>query len=222
MAKGPFSICFVDRGKLQFFSGGSVATFKFDQAVVRDIEVVNKDTFRKQLVTFVVSQKISSSHFVIIFSENICFSLDINLKLTEEEKRSVITNFKNSVPFEHVDAKVFSLSTGERLVCVNKDLYEAIIQALDLRGFTCLDVYPDYVIGNLGAKSGLTAENAKVMAENASREGSRGFFGNMVIEPEPQTLMEKESFWTKNKRMIILVSIFGLLVLVLLIFVLTR
>lgn len=220
MAKGPFSICFIDRDALSFFSGGAVSKLKFDPAVVRDIDVVNKDTFRKQIMAFVDSQKINPSNFMIVFAEGICFSIDIAAKTSEEEKKALIQNFRNSVPFEHVEAKVFATSTGERLICINKDLYETILQGFDARGFNCLDVYPDWVIGNFGTK-GLTPAIAKSMAENIGKDNINGFFGDVVIESETQVVSE-ETFFNKNKRMILLSSIFGALLIILLIFVLTR
>ncbi|OGM29552.1 hypothetical protein A2630_00990 [Candidatus Woesebacteria bacterium RIFCSPHIGHO2_01_FULL_44_10] len=220
MARGPLFIIFVNRSQIQFFSGGVVATLKFEQSTLRDLEVTNKDTFRRQIDAFINQQKINPSLFTIVFSEEMCFSADLDPKLSEDEKRTVVGNFKTAVPFEHVESKVFATTTGQRLICVNKDLYETIIQAFETREFRCLDVFPDYILGNLGAK-GLTTEVAKAIMENIGKSGVRGFLGEVVIEPEVEVQAE-ESFFTKNKRMIILSSVFGFLIIVFIIFLLTR
>ena len=212
ISKRPTGAFYVD-GKKAFFYEQSLSAplgLDFPQGTISDLEVVNRKKLDSLIQSFVKSYKIAPTNIVIVLSTLVTFERDFPQGSVEMEKN--IEEFLELVPFEDHISKKALFSGTTKIVAANRELCEAIKSAFQNLGFVVTGVYPlsfcQQIMPQLQTNLDLSLIISKVPE-------MREF--NLLPEfqiPEASPAKEKKD----NKRIYMLVGVFGLLIVILLFF----
>lgn len=245
-------IIFLDRSGFIIYQDtlSNVWQFPFSQDLVQNLDVVNKEQLINLIGSFIQTNKVIPSSLIIVLSDSVIFQKDLtglqpkpesqqpslqaslspdktinkhqidfaNKELQEKE----IKNFLDNVPFEEVLAKVIN---NTRIVVVNKDLLEAIVDPFKKIGCIVNAVVPCFMYQQyIDFSGGLSQDIARVILQQEERLK----LGNMLTgqpiktqqDPygEPQKAPKEKS---NNLRQFILIVVFVFLLIVLAIVYLT-
>lgn len=172
-------IVFLGIGKLYFSDGDRILSFDLLPGVVRDWDIINKETLQDTLNTFIVVNKIEPSQITFILSEPSCFSKEIQIK-DPQHIDAEVQEFLDAVPFNYIVSKVYRMGEGARVIVGNKDFIDTVCEVLESRGFPLFAVVPAAIFPGVGTKTELDMQFVKAVA------GSREIVqtGNMVL-PKP-------------------------------------
>jgi len=211
------NVIFLDKNRFDFYNEEQNKTYSFDLSqFVNNLEIVNKQEFDQAVAAFVTTNKISTGGIIIVLSESVLFVKalppDTEISLDDEKEGKFI----NSVPFEHVSFKTYPIEGGKLLVATNKDFYSYVKSAFEKLSFTTNIVTPIYSSGvSTLADSGLTPDAAKTLLKNEGvlRTNAIEALEEKEVKPSPIVTTGKP----EKKRLIALLSVFGVLILVLVI-----
>lgn len=210
MATEENAILFLEKNALYYFDGSKVAKLDFAKEFVADFDIVNEELLIKSIFQFIDSQKLVQSKFITVLSESALFINDF--KETDPVKiESQFVSFTNTVPYNQVISKKYSLQDGVRMVATNEDLVTVIDEAFVQKGFIKDVVVPAMVFGRMGDKVGLTVEDANFMLKNQHMADGKSMVDRVVALPQPVSDTFKI---TKGKSTMLpmLLGVFGLMV----------
>jgi hypothetical protein len=209
------TIIFVLRDKLQFYSGGQILTFALAPAVVKDIEVLDREAFKTGMIAFLDKNSITLGTTVILLSETVCF---ISEPIPKRQKpEAVLAAFLSTLPFENPIARIL----GDKIVGTNKDFHQLINEVIGQRGGRVKMVSPSFLSKETFGKKELDTDIIRFV-QNNEEALIKATFSYEAALPLPKVIPVEETKKT-NKRTIILVSIFfGLLGVLIIFWVLTR
>lgn len=206
------TIMFVARDKIDFYFGGKILTFPFLPVFVKDLEIVDKDAFRTQLLTFAEKNEITFGTCAILLSDSVCF---ISEPISEKQNpEDALNPFLANLPFESPTARIL----GDRIVGTNRDLYQAILDVVGGKGGRIKMVSPSFLSEEIYGKKGLDEEMVNLVSKNESEyiKATFNYEAPLPVQKEPGTRLQKRS-----KREMVLIGVFGALLLVFIIWVLT-
>ena len=219
----PAIVVFVDRNRLQFYGSGlaSILVLDIPATIVRDLDVVNRDALYTLVNQWLKQNNLGGRELLFILAPDTYVETPLTTK-GESEQETEILQFYDSVPFEELTTKVLTFENGKRAFAINKEYLEAIRHAFLLQGHRVVAAVPALALGTLSAKRWLDAEMGSYVIKHADilREYN-------VIDFDEQnqatTAPISEGATTKtNPRLTIMVSVFGVLLLVLIFFIFTR
>jgi hypothetical protein len=199
-------IVFLDRGKIDFYSGGKTFSFPFSPAFVKDLEVIDNDAFKTQLSAFIAKNSIGFGSCAIFLSESVCFISDPITK--EQNQEDQLSSFLSSLPFESPVARVL----GDKIVGTNKNLYQAIIEIVGQKGGKVKMISPIFLSKEMLGKKGIDDEVVDFISKNEEALFKATF---TYDAPMPVQIVEQKNTQPKksNKREIILIGVFAALLI---------
>lgn len=187
--------------------------YAFPETLVRDMEAVDKDELSNQIYLFLQQNDVKEINFILLVYDDLIFSKEFK-NVSVEQQADDIKNFISSVPFEYTLVKEIKSKENTLIFTTNKTLVENIILGFQKNENLVSFVSISYlVLENVNISNGLTKE----IGENALKKSEKvkqASFIEKKQEISPPKNDENIPFYKKpsNKRAIILVGIFALLI----------
>jgi hypothetical protein len=218
-------IVFVDRNRLQFYGGklSSIVALDIPPTIASDIEITNRDGFYTLVNQWMKQNAVGGSQLFFVLSPATYFEKVVSAT-TDTEQETEILKFYDMVPFEELLTKVISAgpTLPKRAFATNSDFIEALKHAFLLQGFRVVGVIPAMLLGSLSAKRWMDAEmGAYVVKHFAELQGQTVVASDDLQAPFPNASTNIPTT-ANNPRLMIMVSIFGVLLLALIVVVFTR
>jgi hypothetical protein len=216
---GPLTIVFLDRSRLQVANSqtGNLATWDVSPQIMRDLVILNTAEFGKQLGAFITQQKMSPGPTVVVLSYTTVFTKSIEAD-SDEARLEAMQQFFDSIPFDSLLTK--SYPTGKNTiaaVAVSRELVETLMGELSKRGFGATAVVPQTVLPKEAQLPALSSAFIATVIKVASSLNTLS-----LISPAGNTHSLGENNQKKPNRQQILVGVFGVLLFILLLVLLTR
>ena len=203
------AILYIEPNRIFFYESTSgLLQLDLNPEIISDLEVINKENFYNLFKTFIESNGILPATTVVLISPSVSFEKDF---VPNEKLEADIQSFLESVPFENIVSRAIKMDKKTKVVSVNRDIIELIQEGLDRQKFQLAAAVPLSVlqetIPELSSNIDLKVILAKVDAIKQ--------YSLLVEEEKRETLTAKKENPFKNKRLLILFGIFGLLLLIL-------
>lgn len=210
-------VIFINRNALQLFSPNlsSVVTCVFPEALVHDLDIMNKDNFYTLIKQWVKQYNLSGLSVIVVLSEETYFE-KLFSTVNQPQLETDILKFFDSVPFESIKTKIFDSPKDKHAIVVNKTWLDTIQQGLVLQGFSIRAVVPAFALGKLSTKRVLDKEVVEYVTRNAdalTKQTIIDVADNQEIEMKPVGSPAPQ----KNKNLPVLLGVFGALLLILVI-----
>ena len=131
MAKNKYLIIYFDRDKLYFHSPGldDLRIFSLKK-YTQDLTVTDQKEFEAELKAFIKESKFKKLPLLVIFSEKVYFSKEIDSGLKSEEQQEEIDEFVSLLPFDLVYHHKLTYPDSTKVVAINRGLYEPMLRLL--------------------------------------------------------------------------------------------
>lgn len=176
--------------------------------IISDLEVINKESFYNLFKTFIDSNGILPASTVVLISPSVSFEREF---APGEKLEADIQSFLESVPFENIVSRAIKMEKKTKVISINRDIFELIQEGLDRQKFSLIAAVPlsilQETIPELSNNIDLKVILAKVDAIKQ--------YSLLVGEEKGEKIALKKNNPLKNKRLLVLGSIFGLLLLIL-------
>jgi len=106
------AVILLDKNQIFVFNGNDFLTLDVPEAVVRDIDIVDKSGFDSLVDTFIKTKKLNSAPVWLILADGICFSKDV-AETDPAKIESEIKDFLDAVPFDKVISKRYRAGNGK-------------------------------------------------------------------------------------------------------------
>lgn len=185
-----------DRLALCSPSSAQPLELKFSDASVKDLEIVNQSELDNQVKVFVAAQKIRPGELIFILSAKIVFEKDLS-KIPQAERSIQIQSFLDSVPLSSVSHKIFRVQNTEKLIVINRNLYDGLKRAFETLGFFVSAVVPGVMLGDIGAQEAMTAETCRVISRRIDFIRANSFLA------EEKNFHQKETKFLKKYQLLV-------------------
>lgn len=211
-------LIFLERSNLLYYQEGdsTVYSFSFPATLIQDLEVLSPEELQKQLKTFVDANKLISALLTIVLSDTVTFTRDF--PPSTDLQNEAVQQFFNAVPFENGTTKIYKLDKVARAAAVNTDLIDSIRNAFEQIGFIVENAIPLFSLGQTHLSGGFTPSLAKSLLKKSTQMRHMSLIDYRVYQAIKARKEEAEKGIVqqlKSKKMLILGSIFGILVLAL-------
>lgn len=141
-------IVLIDREKLDFYDvgGEKIYVFNFSKKLIMDMEIIDRRELETQMYLFINYYKIHPVSLVMILSNDLCFSLQLD-DSNETNFENEVNKFIFNLPFEEVIHKIYKQTKNHLLIAVNRDLIENFKAMFKKMGFTVQTIVPIAVTG---------------------------------------------------------------------------
>ncbi len=215
------AIVFIDRNILYYFGGDAktALSLQLPPTSVQDMEVINSEELVKGISDFVKANKLKPSSLLYCFSSQNYFQKEIPEKTTPEEIESLRIEFADNVPFNRVLSKYYMQGKLSKIIALNKDFAFTIKKAFENLSFSTEAIVPAFAL--YGDQP--VTFNSQVGEQLLKHFNSLQQVTFPVHDEEPVTVDHEEKEFTgekkeSNKRLYVLLGVFGLLILVLILF----
>jgi hypothetical protein len=218
-------IVFVDRNRLQFYGGksSSIAVLDLPPAIASDIEISNRDGLYTLVNQWMKQNAIGGSPLFFVLSPSTYFEKVISATADTEQETEIL-KFYDMVPFEELLTKVISAgpTVPKHAFATNNDFVEALRHAFLLQGLRVVGVIPAMLLGSLAAKRWMDAEMGAYVVKHFAELQAQSVVAGDDLQVPLQNAPSNVPTSANNPRLMILVSIFGVLLLGLIIFFFVR
>lgn len=208
------AVVYLTATRVAICSQEGLFSMDIDPSWIVNMDVKKLTEMEDALKTFLEKNAIKPTDFLIVLSVDVCFEKDWPGTNCDVEKVE-IDKFVDAVPFEYVKWKSYKVGKGCKVVCVNKELYEAVQTEMERLEFSLIGVVPQSMTGvpMLQGLDGSVAKALLVKIETLRTEAS-------LIEPYKflSEKMKEEDAATKKKT-IVLISVFSVLITILIVMV---
>lgn len=186
--------------------------FPFDNNMVADFEIINKDEFAKQFAAFLQQNKVTPGVMAIVLGKDGFFEKEIPV-LEKTKKDEAMKLFIESVPFEHVATNSFLTKTGSTLIATNKDFFDVIIEIASKLGFTMQYVIPAYYFEKkIETVDATTGKYILDKIPSLKQVSLSGYIEERRSELQPTGTAIKKG---ESKKLPLLIAVFLILILIL-------
>jgi hypothetical protein len=191
------------------------------ESIFHDGDVLSVDGLYTLVKQLVKQYLLTGSQLFIVLSDLMYYEKIFSTVPSTQLENDVL-NFFNVVPYESLLTKVYDVEKGKRAVAVNKALYETIRQGFALQGIPIKAIIPACALGAVGGKHTLDAAVAGEILRNAD-----GFAKQSLLDAQETntTTSQPEDVSTPTKKksqLPLLIGVFGVLIVILVIVVLTQ
>ena len=216
-------ILLVSKSSLELYSETLKKSYRIDflPQSVYDLEVINEASLGQQITTTIETNKLLQGNILIILTSSVLFQKDFPLN----QDKKIKEDFLDNIPFENTCFISLPIQkTSERILATNKDLYESIKNTFTKKGFIITGITLSPLLENSTTENSQTLfsiglkkfESLKGDAFDSKKEEEKD------KDPEVDTTETEYADETKPEdkkkitpRVIMLISIFGILILVL-------
>lgn len=162
-----FTVVNLSRSQLAMCSTRSAEPigFKLPPEVVADLEVVNPAQLEVLIKAFLTQQQLPPTPIIIILAPDVYFEKE--LTGDEADRTTQAQEFLDSVPLTSPSSKVFKVQNSQRLIVINRHLYESVKRAFEDQGFTVVAVTPAWVLTNTKIPTALSAQSCRLILHKA-------------------------------------------------------
>ncbi len=222
LGQSPSSVVvFIDRNRLQFYSSRmpDILSLEIPATFSKDLDIVNKDGFYTLVNQWLSKNNLGGAQLFFVLSPLTYFERIITAS-EESRQETDILSFYNSVPFEELATRVLTIDGKKHAVAVNRDFIESLRHAFMFQGYHVTAVVPAVLLGTLAAKRWMDKEMGAYIVKHLDALVSQ----NMVESDQPNVVVPVSHGPTEknNPRLMIMVSIFGVLLLALIVVIFTR
>lgn len=209
-------VIYFDRKKIDLYIGeqSKVVSWQLPETVFHHLEILDAQGFRKLFEDVITANKITPSKIIIIFSQNIVFSVDLPPADTESVKReNVLAQFRDQVPFASPFVKEIKLEKGEMAVALNRDTFELMVAQLKSLGFEVATLVTSHLLPIAMPANGMTSALAMEIIKAWPQLESNDF-----LEPEQKKgfIVSREEQDPKDRnRIFLLIGVFVMLIVIL-------
>lgn len=190
--------------------------FKMGTDLIRDLEIVDQVGLEKALKKFLLEFLTEDNETLIILNKNTYFRKTIeNAQVTATEKKTIIDDFSDLVPFDDIFVKQFTLKKQIEVLAINREFYEPILNTLQKLNFNITMILPELVVEDVVGEASCTPEENDALLKVIGKLGAFDLLGSghkLVTKHNAEIEPIKE----RNKRLMVLVGVFGVLILMLL------
>jgi len=214
-------IIFFDRSKVYFLpaKANDFLTLEFKEDVLKDLDIKNKEVFSAVVSQLIKENKVVPSKVAIVFSKNAMFSQELNQENKEISEEDQAKDYLQLVPFEDTCVKIFKYGKLKKIVVVNCDLYESLIETLATMEFEVDIVLDQESVEFVTRTEGFNLEIANEIVNSSDRFKSYNFLTGVRDRPRLEITASAKSpdkEGKKSNRMVYLGLVFFVLLLVLL------
>jgi hypothetical protein len=221
------AVLYLDRNQISFYSAGETNVYSCSIAptALNDLEVKNDKEIISIISQFISQNKLPPALFITILSHNVVFEKDI-VGIPESQANDAASEFINTVPFENVISKVTTIPNGYRVVVINSDYFETISQVFEQHGFQSEAALADYSLGpDIPLLNSLDLNTAKYILQKFDMLKTQSILPSHDAQKQPQDVDETSSNLPQPQQkspLPLLLSVFGALILILLVLVITQ
>jgi len=113
--------------------------------VVSNMEVVAKDALYILITDWLKNRTYSNTEIIWLLSSEVCFEHVLS-STVQDKIDSETLQFLDTVPFEEVASRTYSIDGARQLVGVNKDLVFSLIQGFALHGYVTVAIVPSRLL----------------------------------------------------------------------------
>ena len=212
---------FIHRNRFQLYGGNltGIVTLEVPDGVLRDMEVIQKDSLYTLIKQWVKQYALLGSELVIVFSTATYFEKLFPAGEHEQTEHDILKFFE-TVPYEFIWTKVYSMDKGKRAVACNKTFYETIHQGFSLQGVPTKAVIPSFALGTLSGKTALDAELIQYILKNLDNLTRQSLLDVQELGFTPVAESKELVASAKKKTNLpLLLGVFGLLIVVLVVMI---
>lgn len=206
-------LAFLHRNQISFYheSWAEVVTLAVPEEICKDLECVGKDDLCTLLSNFFKQNRIQPTEMVLVLSDNVTFSHELENLSENEAKVEEVKKFVQSVPFENKYFKELRFNKRSIVYVLNRNYYQPIVHCFHTAHFEAVALIPQLAIDESLQSTDLTPDLAKVIWEQLDTL-KKNF--NFLTE-EKTVSSVRDISKPSHEREMILVGVFVLLLAVL-------
>lgn len=210
------TLILLDKNRLWLYHGmtGEVLNLDFPTTVMKDMEILNRELFIKQLESFLNVHKVDGPRVDLVITPSLLFSKDF-AGIEEPKKEEAIKSFIDNVPFDSIAKTTMHLDKGLRVIVANKDLITLVKRSLEKRKCEMLLALPATVFTNVTVSTALDQQTAlAVLGQSDSLKAYNLLEAVPIVNPL-MNITANAADKSHPKRLPLLLSMFGGLISVL-------
>lgn len=194
-----------------------VFTQVFPNDIVRDLEVVKKDSLNNIIKEFVAKNQLDPRYISILIADEIIFSKNFS-SLGQKVKEDEIESFVESIPFEEQSVVKIPNESGTLVAVANKDYFLSFKKSFEIIGFKCEYVLPAFLFSKISnLKNGQSPQSFEAVIKHMNEFRQYNLNqDDSVITPVEKVLISNEVPKDK-KRLFVLGGVFAVLIIVLIV-----
>ncbi|MDO8452862.1 MAG: hypothetical protein Q7S79_03870 [bacterium] len=219
--KSSVLIVYFARDSVQFFNPKTrvMEVEALPAGLIKDLEITDKNALAVFFKSCLQKHKLAVASALIVLSPQVFF--ETTLKSSGDEQESEIRKFLDTIPFEAIRSKTYAQSETSTLIAVNKNLCEALVQALEQNDIGTIAVIPSSIIPPLVEKPMPGVEAADYILKNIASLKLQTITQTFEINDTPRD--ELAPLQTpRNTRAYILGGVFTICIVILVVVLLTR
>jgi len=144
-------------------------TLAFLPENVKNLEVINRESFKTAIYTFIGKVDIKRQKVVFVLGEDLLFEKVVPLNTSEEIKEEQ-KKFLSDLSFspEYVVCVALAKQKEVYFVATNKDIYTATLEGFESMGWKVQSVVPVFVFPDVRQKETITPEDVKKMLKDVN------------------------------------------------------
>ena len=183
----PSVLVFLTHKSLEIYSPGLKGSdrVEFPETVYSNLEIVGAEKFKEMVVEALAGTNLKKQQVLIVLSDSVLFQKEAKVN-SQEDKDVLINQFENNIPFEaqKISRLQLEIDGNLRLIATNKELYEALVDAVQALEWEVVSVSP---LGSfIGAQEGAVLTDEEVSAILSARDiYKKSNFLDIVKAKEP-------------------------------------
>lgn len=213
ISKRPTGLIYLDRNRAFYYEQRLASPISFDipPDTITDLEVINKKKLDVLIKNFVSANTLVPTNIAILLSTSVTFEKEIPQGGVDADKS--FAEFLEFVPFEDYLSKRIQVAGKDKVVAANKEICDAIENAFQSLGFVATGVYPLSFCLDIMPELATNLDLNSVLNKIPEMKT----FNLLPTMDVSENVTKKEK--VTNKRLPILIGVFGFLILILLFFV---
>ena len=205
-------------GTRGIFYGGDLTAMQqvdFPQDIVRDLDIISKEKFSALIQASIDAYQLLPAPITFILSTLVTFDKDMT-EIPKEEQQKEEQKFLDQVPFQEILSYKFSQDKKKKIVAANKDFVFAMKTAFEKRGFSVAAAVPLAIIQDIYPEL-VTDLNFDMLLGKLDSMKQYNMFITQEILHTLITPTQREAKQGKkdNKRLYLMVGVFGFLLILL-------
>ena len=206
--------CYVEPSRLSLVGNNSVSlAIPLSSDLTSDLEVVDREKFIKYIEQFLQANTVPVGSVTFLLAPEQLFEQD--LSVAQKDIDILAQKFIDTVPFETIASKRISVGGKLRLVTANQDIIDVLKKAFEKKGFIVVAFVPYTIIQATVPELVQSIEPNIIFSK---LDSFRQY--NLIVDIIRPTTFEKKT-GLKGRRDMILLGVFGVLMAVLLILVMS-
>jgi len=219
VVKRQLAVAYVGVDKILFYVKGAKNSLQLNlpSDVVSDLEIIGREKFDELVDTFFQMKSLRDIGFdiILVFSQGTTFEKDFvdeTAKVNYEETQK----FLDMVPFEEVLSNIYKINKKNKVVALNRELYEILLLALERNKAYVSLVLPMTVLAETSPEFTKSLDLALIAARADSLK--RYGFVDIIEGGIEREQINSIGIKKKDVRLYLLVLVFVVLLTVLIVF----